>query len=165
MRKKKKRSKTFSKKPKNASAVDKSPFKFKCYLTDTEEKNLPVYAIKFNQHIVDRYIFAATVGNQALVFECFDEEEEEIHVKVVEGQEEIPVEYEEDQEENPGIKLMTVYQTSDSLFSLDWSYDTRHGDDPILAFAGGNGTVRVVGISQKTDVVLNSHSKKIYGIN
>lgn len=118
-----------------------------CFMTANEKENLIVHAIKFNPYIVDRNIFAAVVGYHALVYECV-EEEAEIHVKVEKGQ-----------KENTGMKRLIYYQAKEVLLSLDWSYDTRHDDDPILAFAGESGVIRVIGISQKTDFALNNHSR------
>lgn len=135
-----------SKKGSKADSGDtssESPFKFSSHVYDTESMKQSIYAIKFNEFILDRNIFALCVVNRVLVLECVEQDDED------------------DPEEFCSMKLIRAYkEESDSYYALAWSYDLQKY--PLLAVGGLNGIIRTISMNDDTIRHLNGHSKLIH---
>lgn len=121
-----------------------APFRFVGSFFDSEHKNEPIYAIKFNPFVLDRNIFAVCVVNRVLVMECTEADGE--------------MNYDLGDDDFSKIKQIKAYEGEDDHFySLAWSYDSKKA--PVIAAGGRNGIVRTIFMNDDTLGHLISHSK------
>lgn len=146
------------KRTENNVELSDSPFKFNCFINDDVNKKKPIYAVKFNPLILNRNIFAAAATGRILMLECVESNPEESEEADDEN---------EDKETKPniimkncGIKVLKIYEADDSLYALEWSYDTRNNNSPVLNVAGEKGVIRTIFAAQDSkNGYLIGHSK------
>jgi len=117
-------------KAKNHNKVVKSLYRFNCFVTEENAKQ--IFAVQFNHFIKDRDVFAAASGHRITIYECVKETED-----------------------ISGIKLLRAYDDPDRdevFYTLAWSFES---DGPIIACGGVRSVVRILfingpGLREKT---------------
>lgn len=100
-----------------------------------------IYCVKFNYVMTNKDIFAAGVRNKVFVYECLENEMKQL------------ASYEAPNHPNLDPNCHEYFYT------LDWSYDNRNGNSPVLAAAGEQGVIRLMFTKPGNMSHLIGHSK------
>lgn len=99
-----------------------------------------IFAVKFDQFVWNRYVFAVTTLNQIAIMEC--------------------VEPEEDNGQKDAIDFLTTYEgeKDENFFALAWSLDEelKHS---LLCAGGKKGIIRVINTVNDNEYCLIGHSR------